>query len=176
PTPFSSTGPWVDLFAPGVGIEVDTTLEHDQSGNVTDGGTSFSSAIVAAAAAWVWTERPKLSAAQVFALIEGTAENGVLDIPAALAAPTPRNDPREPNDTVAEAARQAALKLPNRISATLDADKDPRDIYRLAIPKHKHVRLSVSGPVVARLKGAYAEVSLRPGVTAAAYTLRIRTG
>ena len=177
PTPFTSTGPWVDLFAPGVGIETDTTLEHDPSGNVMDGGTSFSSAIVAAAAAWVWTERPKLSAAQVFALIKGTAQNGVLNIPAALAAPAPPNDPREPNDTVAEAAAQPPLTTkahPSaRIAATLDAAKDPRDLYRLYIPKGKHVRLTVTGPVVARVVGSYAQVTLR-GATSGRYVLSVR--
>ncbi len=179
PATFSSTGPWVDLFAPGVGIEVDTTLDHDPSGNVTDGGTSFSAAIVAAAAAWVWTERPKLSAAQVFALIKGTAQNGVLNIPAALAAPTPQNDPREPNDTVAEAAAQPALTTKahpsTRIAGTLDAVKDPRDLYRLYIPKRKHVRLTVTGPVVARIVGSYAQVTLR-GATSGRYVLSVKAG
>lgn len=179
PAPFASTGRWVDLFAPGVGIEVDTTLEHDPSGNVTDGGSSFSSAIVAAAAAWVWTERPKLSAAQVFALLKTTAQNGVLNIPAALAAPTPPNDPREPNDTVAEAAAQPPLTTKahpsNRIAATLDSVKDPRDLYRIYVPPHKRVRLSVTGPVVARVVGSYAEVTLRHA-SSGRYVLTVRPG
>lgn len=179
PTPFTATGAWVDLLAPGVGIEVDTTLEHDPSGNATDGGTSFSSAIAAAAAAWVWTERPKLSAAQVFALLKGTAQNGVLDIPAALAAPTPPNDPREPNDTVAEAKLQPPLTTkahPSaRIAATLDAVKDPRDLYRIFVPAHKRVRLTVRGPVVARVIGSYVRVTLR-GAASGAYLLSVRSG
>jgi len=180
PATFSSTGPWVDLFAPGIGIEVDTTLDHDPSGNVMDGGTSFSAAIVAAAAAWVWTERPRLSAAQVFALIKGTTQNGVLNIPAALAAPTPPNDPREPNDTVAEAAAQPPLttsaRPSNRIAATLTAVKDPRDFYRIwRRPRHR-VRLSVTGPVVARVVGSDVEVTLRAGVSTASYVLSVKSG
>ena len=75
---FSSYGPWVDLLAPGTNIEVDTTLEHDPSGNVVDSGTSFSAAIVAAAAAWVWTERPSLTASQLYALLRKTAVGGVV--------------------------------------------------------------------------------------------------
>lgn len=176
PTSFSSTGTWVDLFAPGADIEVDTTLEHNASGNVTDNGTSFSSAIVAAAAAWVWTERRSLTAAQVFALLKGTAKNGILNIPAALAAPTPPNDPREPNDTIAEAAAQKPLRLPLRISATLDAAKDPADFYRIVLPKKKHVRLRVTGNVFVRMAGTYARVTLRPGATSARYTLSVRAG
>lgn len=180
PATFSSTGPWVDLFAPGIGIEADTTLDHDPNGNVMDGGTSFSAAIVAAAAAWVWTERPRLSAAQVFALIKGTAQNGVLNIPAALAAPTPLNDPREPNDTVAEASAQPALTTParpsNRIAATLTAVKDPRDFYRIwKRPRHR-VRLSVTGPVVARVVGSDVEVTLRAGASTASYVLSVKSG
>jgi hypothetical protein len=176
---FSSFGPWVDLLAPGVGIEVDTTVARDPSGNAVDDGTSFSSAIVAAAAAWIWTARPNLSAAQVFALIKSTTQNTVLNIPAALAAPTPPNDPREPNDTIAEAAAQPALTTKahpsNRIAGTLDAVKDPRDLYRLYIPKGKHVRLTVSGPVVARVVGSHAQVTLR-GATSGRYVLSVRAG
>lgn len=179
PTPFTSGGPWVDLLAPGVAIETDTTLEHDPSGNVVDGGTSFSAAIVAAAAAWVWTERPKLTAAQVFALLKGTAQNGVLAIPAALSAPTPQNDPWEPNDTVAEARLQPPLTTKahpsNRIAGTLDAVKDPRDLYRIFVPAHKRVRLTVRGPVVARVIGSYVQVTLR-GAASGAYTLSVRSG
>jgi Subtilase family len=179
PTPFSSTGPWVDIFAPGIGVETDSTLGHDPSGNVMDSGTSFSSAIVAAAAAWVWTERPKLSAAQIFALLKGTAQHSVLSIPAALAAPTPPNDPREPNDTPAQAVAQPPLTTKahpsNRVAGTLDAVKDPRDLYRIFVAPHKHVRLSVSGPVFARVVGPYVRVTLR-GATSASYVLGVRPG
>lgn len=184
PAPFSSTGPWVDLLAPGVGIEVDTTLEHDPSGNVSDGGTSFSSAIVAGAAAWVWTKRPRLSAAQVAALLKTTTFAGVLDIPAALAAPAPPNDPLEPNDTIGEAASEPALTTrahpSTRISATLDAVKDPIDLYRVYVPATRtRVHLSVTGGVVARLvdvrrRVGYVRVTLRRGATAARYGLRVR--
>lgn len=178
--PFSSTGRWVDLLAPGIGIEVDTTLEHASSGAVVDGGTSFSAAIGAAAAAWVWTERPKLTASQVSALLKGTASAGVLDIPAALSAPTPPNDPREPNDTLAEAAAQPALTTKvhpsNRIAATLDLVKDPRDDYRIYVPKDERVRLSLTGAVTARVVGGYVEVTLRRGVSSARYVLGVRVG
>jgi hypothetical protein len=173
---FSSTGRWVDLLAPGVGIEVDTTLEHDPSGNAKDNGTSFSAAMVAAAAAWVWTERPKLSAAQVAALLKGTAQNGVLNVAAALSAPTPVNDPREPNDTLAEAASQKPLRLPLRIAGTLDAVKDPNDLYRISIPKHTRVRLTVTGHAKARLVGSYVQVTLAHNAASATYTLSVKTG
>jgi len=176
---FSSFGPWVDVLAPGVGIQVDTTVEHDPSGAAVDDGTSFSSAIVAAAAAWIWTERRTLSAAQIEELVRATAQNSVLDIPAALAAPAPPNDPREPNDTIAEAAAEPALTTrahpANRIAATLDATKDPRDFYRIYKPPHARIRLSVTGGVVARVVGSYVEVTLPPGAADARYVLGVRS-
>jgi hypothetical protein len=175
--PFSATGSWVDLFAPGVDIEVDTTLAESSTGSTTQSGTSYSSAIVAAAAAWVWTERPKLTAGQVFVLLKSTTQNGVLSIPAALAAPTPPNDPREPNDTAAEAKLQPPLTTkahPSaRIAAGLDAVKDPRDLYRIYVAPHRRVRLTVGGHAVARLVGSYAQVTLPRGVASARYVLRV---
>ena len=75
-------------------------------------GTSFSTPIVAAAAAWVWTLRPTLDVTQIFDLLRQSARDigppgfdsasgfGIVDIPAALAADAPRRDPDEPNDDV----------------------------------------------------------------------------
>jgi hypothetical protein len=173
---FSSFGPWVDLLAPGAGIEVDTTLAASSTGNANRTGTSYSSAIVAAAAAWIWSARPSLSAFQVAALLKQTANAGLLDIPAALAASPPPNDPREPNDTAAEANLQLPLTTKAhrsaRIAGTLDAVKDPRDLYRV----YKRARLSVTGGAVARVVGAYAQVTLPRGATSARYVLAVRSG
>jgi len=90
------------------------------------------------------------------------------------------NDPREPNDTVAEAAVQPALTTParpsNRIAATLTAVNDPRDFYRIwKRPRHR-VRLSVTGPVVARVVGSDVEVTLRAGASTASYVLSVKSG
>ena len=75
-------------------------------------GTSFSSPLVAAAAAWVWTVRPRLEKTQLFELMRRSARDigvpgvdndsgyGLLDIPAALTRPELPIDPREPNDDV----------------------------------------------------------------------------
>jgi hypothetical protein len=107
----------------------------------------------------------------------------VLDIPAALAAPVPANDPLEPNDSIAEVAAERPLTSrahpSQRIAGTLDAVKDPRDLYRLYLPAHERIRLSVSGHVVARLvhvrrRVGYVRVTLRPGTAAARYALRVR--
>jgi thermitase len=75
--PFSNTGPWVSIAAPG---------EH---------GTSFAAPLVAAAAARLWRANPSLTARRVAAILRETASGrgtrtdtlgyGVLDPAAALA-------------------------------------------------------------------------------------------
>ena len=79
---------------------------------------------------------------------------GLLDIPAALAAPAPPKDPDEPNDNV-EQVRPGALfpagepplttraRPSARIAGTIDA-KDPRDLYRIWVPAGRVVRATVA--------------------------------
>ena len=97
--PFSSTGPAVDLAAPGEGIPVQHPTDPLAWDTVS--GTSFAAPTVAAAAALIWTLRPTLDAGQVAEVLRRSARDvdaagfdersgfGILDIPAALAAPTP---------------------------------------------------------------------------------------
>ena len=68
--------------------------------------------MVAAAAAWVWTARPELTAGQVAEILRRSATDiapagrdqssgfGMLNVAAALALPAPTRDPFEPNDDV----------------------------------------------------------------------------
>ena len=98
---FSTVSPTNDLAAPGTDIIGAVSLAFDPTGFSTQDGTSFSAPIVAAAAAWVWTVRPTLDATQLFQLLRSTARDvgppgfdpetgyGIVDIPAALAAPAP---------------------------------------------------------------------------------------
>lgn len=75
--PFSNTGPWVSIAAPG------------------EEGTSFAAPLVSAAAAQVWAANPRLTARRVAAILEATASGhgrrtdelgfGVLDAAAAVA-------------------------------------------------------------------------------------------
>ena len=77
-------------------------------------GTSFAAPIVSAAAAWVWTLRPTLSASQLAAAArEGARDIGPLGFdnatgcghrehPGSLAAAAPPPDPGEPNDDIPE--------------------------------------------------------------------------
>jgi hypothetical protein len=81
---------------------------------------------------------------------------GLLNVPAALAAPTPAVDPFEPNDDVGEVkpgalfpdgepALTSQAKPSTRIAGSLDASDDPHDLYRIWIPAKKVVRVSVTG-------------------------------
>jgi type VII secretion-associated serine protease mycosin len=95
----SVTGPQLDLAAPGAGM---VTLYRDKgSGYANDSGTSYSSAIVAGAAALVRAKFPDLSAAEVIHRLQGTAVDkgapgvdpqyghGLIDIVAALTQDVP---------------------------------------------------------------------------------------
>jgi hypothetical protein len=164
---FSTAAPTNDLAAPGTDIIGAVPLARDPSGFTPAPveGTSFSAPIVAAAAAWIWTVRPTLDWTQLFALLRSSARDvgpvgydpetgfGILDIPAALAAPAPPPDPLEPNDDI-DQVKSGALQQPAittaakpsvRIAGSLDVNEDPRDLYRIWVPAHQVVRVSVGG-------------------------------
>ena len=75
-------------------ITVATALDNSWA---AEAGTSFSSPLVAGAAAWVWTVRPELDASQLFEMMRRSAVDiaapgrdnatgfGLLNVPAALA-------------------------------------------------------------------------------------------
>jgi len=68
---FSTTGPFVDLSAPGTGIH--TTLRGNAYGRVS--GTSFSSPIAAGVAALVWAVRPPFRPVTVEQILFQTARD-----------------------------------------------------------------------------------------------------
>jgi hypothetical protein len=186
--PFSTVGPWVDLAAPGTDIIGAVPTWRKSTGFDTQSGTSFSAPIVAAAAAWIWTARPTLTAAQLSALLRATARDvppagfdsatgwGIVDIPAALAAPTPPNDPEEPNDDIrqvkpgmlfslGEPPLTSTTRPSTRIAGTLDQGDDTRDLYRIWVPAKKYVHVSTAsgGTAAARIWGPKT-VSVREGL------------
>lgn len=75
-TSFSSYGTWVDISAPGEGINT-TSFDHTSGahGYVSTQGTSFSSPITAGACALIWSAHPTWTSAQVTALIQSSADN-----------------------------------------------------------------------------------------------------
>jgi len=166
-TVFSSATPKLDLAAPGQDIPVAAPVSLVPEGYLTLSGTSFSTPLVAGAAAAVWTRRPKLDKTQLFDVMRLSARDvgdpgrdpdtgfGILDIPAALRRPARATDPQEPNEDIYlvkpdgisrdghvpltwPARRQASVR------ARLDAAEDPVDVYRVWLPE--------SGRLVARIK------------------------
>ncbi|MFL5967141.1 MAG: S8 family peptidase [Gaiellaceae bacterium] len=165
---FSSQSPFVDLAAPGRRIPVAEPVADDPSGYILASGTSFSSPMVAAAAAWVWTARPELDNTQLFDVMRFSSRDvdapgydsatgfGLLNIPSALSFAVPARDPQEPNDDVEQvsprglfAGGQPAIVTPTRrtaaFAARLDRREDPRDLYRAYVPPHGSLTARTSG-------------------------------
>jgi hypothetical protein len=151
---FSSQSSFVDISAPGVDIPVATALDNSYA---PESGTSFSSPMVAAAAAWLWTVRPTLDASQVAEILRRSARDigtpgwdaasgyGILDLTAALAAPTPLSDPAEPNDDLATARTVTTrLKASGSASGRVAAFDDPRDDLRVWLPKGKRLTVTAA--------------------------------
>jgi subtilisin family serine protease len=158
-TSWSSRSRFVDIAAPGAQIVVATVDPvTGTTGWEPEDGTSFASPLVAGAAAWLWTVRPRLDADQVAQILRATATDigtagrdqasgfGLLDVPAALAAPAPVKDQTEPNDQPSQVtpggtgyhgtpALTRPGRLANRVTGRVDAAEDPRDIYRVWLPR-----------------------------------------
>ena len=159
PTDFSSSGPAVDLTAPGEELPFQDPL--DPTNHYLIAGTSFSAPIVTAAAAWVRTIRGAMSVGQLSDLLRFSARDlgeagydertgyGMLDIPAALAAPLPPRDPQEPNDDVSHIVggglfTAAKPIVSSRFSAMLDVTEDPRDVYRVSLLRGRTLTAKVT--------------------------------
>ena len=183
--PFSTVAPTVDLVAPGVHIPVAEPLAQDASGYAEAPGTSFSSPLVAGAAAWVWTERPSLDNTQLFEIMrrstvdvaprgfDDTTGWGLLNIPNALAYRTPRSDPQEPNEHPAEiephglfATGTTPLTRPGHLGASLvahlDRSEDPVDLYRAWAPARMVLRARATGAVRLRLVRRFSKTLKTP--------------
>jgi len=152
---FSSRSPYVDLAAPGDDIVVASALGNDWR---PASGTSFSSPMVAAAAAWLWTVRPELAAGQVAEILRRSTTDlapagrdqasgfGMLNVAAALAYPAPIRDLYEPNDDIDQVdpngdryeSKAPPLTTPTRrstrVAGRIDRYEDPRDVYRVWLP------------------------------------------
>jgi Subtilase family len=174
--PFSSASRFVDLAAPGAQIPVATLVP--ETGTPTwalQDGTSFAAPLVSGAAAWIWTLRPSLDAGQVAQILRSTATDigapgrdaasgfGLLNVPAALSLPAPVKDQSESNDDVDDVtpgregyhgtpAFTSRAKTSNRTSGRVDAAEDPRDVYRVWLPKGKTVRARLSADAAIALK------------------------
>ena len=167
-TYFSNRSRTVDLAAPGQDIPVAVPSVFTPSGYDVYDGTSFSSPLVAGAAAWVWTLHPQLDNTQLFDLMRFSSRDlapagrdantgyGLLDLPRALTRAAPPPDVQEPNEDVyavrphgLSPAGNVPLTAPGHGAATLrarlDAYEDPVDVYRLWQPAKERIVVSVRG-------------------------------
>jgi hypothetical protein len=165
-TGFSSASPALDLAAPGQDMIAAIPTVFNSSGYATVDGTSFSAPLVSGAAAAIWTARPTLTNTQLFEVMRRSARDvgrrgwdsntgyGILDLPTAVARKAPAPDPQEPNEDVylvkpngLTRAGHAALTGPSRrstkISAHLEKQEDPEDVYRAYIPAKGHLVVTV---------------------------------
>jgi hypothetical protein len=168
-TSFSSASPAMDLAAPGQDVPVAIPQVWAPPGTqpyASVDGTSFSAPLVSAAAAAVWTLRPKLTNMQLFELMRRSARDvgkrgwdantgyGILNVAAALARRVPAPDPDEPNEDVylvkpngLTRAGKPPLTTRRRprasIAATVERREDPEDVYRILLPPRGQVRVTV---------------------------------
>jgi stage II sporulation protein D len=193
---FSNRDPvYVDLVAPGVGILstfpraltaqrpscVDQGYSDCASQDYRNGeGTSFAVPQVTAAAALLLAENPLLTADQVSAILERSADDvtpatgcphcsvgrdslsgwGSLDIEAALNAlsqPLPVRDRMEPNDDAQQAAKLWGSA--DFVRATADYWDDPVDVYSVRVIAGERLAVGLRGP---GMKGLQLEL-WRPG-------------
>ncbi len=166
---FSSDHSYVDLSAPGVNVPLAIPAALDTADGAVDGvtlasGTSFATPIVAGAAAWLATARPKLTNGQLADVLRESARDvgaqgydtatgfGLVQMRKALREPAPARDPREPNDDIAfvdgsvlgrpakDVWRGAGTRS---FSAGVDRVKDPLDVYRVRLPPRSRARIRV---------------------------------
>lgn len=153
---FSTESPYVDIAAPGVNIPVASALDNSYQ---NEDGTSFSSPMVAGAAAWLWTVRPDLDASQVAEILRESARDvgapgydnatgyGILDMQAALNWPTPQDDTPEPNDTIGAATVATTRAKPaGTIGGRVETHEDPLDVLRVWLPAKRQVALKATSP------------------------------
>jgi hypothetical protein len=156
-TSFSSASPAMDLAAPGQDMTVAIPTIFNPTGYASEDGTSFSSPLVAGAAAAVWTLRPTLTNTQLFEVMRRSARDvgkrgwdvstgyGILNVPASLTRKPPPADPQEPNEDVylvkpngLTRAGKTPLTRQGRprgsLQAQLERREDPEDVYRAWLP------------------------------------------
>jgi hypothetical protein len=166
---FSSANAAVDISAPGVEVPLATPLGFDNEDGSVDGftvadGTSFSSPMVAGAAAWLFTSRPDLEVGQIADVLRFSALDlagrgydndtgwGLLNVEGALAEAAPLDDPLEPNDgitmvngTVFKGADTPVWAGNGRrfLRGFADQVEDPVDVYRFRLRGRSHARITL---------------------------------
>jgi hypothetical protein len=169
---FSTSNGAVDLSAPGESVLTAVPVAFDDDG-VPDGyerldGTSFAAPIVAGVAAWIRAARPQLAGGQVADLMRFSAQDmgrkgwdedsgyGLVNLPGALKERAPAVDRGEVNDDIAWVNGQRftrpdpflfrAHDHKRTVRGTVDWWKDYADVYRVQIPKHRTLTLTMRMP------------------------------
>jgi membrane-anchored mycosin MYCP len=159
----SGRGPQVDLVAPaaGLGVVYSSFGSTEQAG-ATPEGTSFSTPLVAGAAALVWARHSAWDASRVAAALTMSAQHlpgarpntnsgyGLLDVKAALRA-VPPADLDEPNDWASAARGLDGLPHKTTLAATVGGGNDPLDAYPLTTKRRSVVSIRGKGTLVAYL-------------------------
>lgn len=174
-TVFSSSSPAIDLAAPGQDIPAAIPTIFNSTGYAAVDGTSFSAPLVSGAAAAVWTLRPTLTNTQLFQIMRHSARDvgkrgwdadtgyGILDLPAAVARHTPAADMQEPNEDVylvkpngltksGHAPLTGQHRLRASLSAQLERQEDPEDVYRVWLPARGRLVVTVKPTANATLE------------------------
>jgi subtilisin family serine protease len=166
PAFFSSANAAIDVAAPGQALPLAVPVSLDTDGTpdgvMLDSGTSFAAPIVAGAAAWLWSARRSLSNGQVADVLRSSAQDvgepgydpqtgyGMVNLPRALAARTPADDPLEPNDEITFIDGTSFQQpdpyvwrgFPHRpLRASVDTIEDPVDVYRIQVPARRQARI-----------------------------------
>jgi len=167
PSGFSSENTSVDVAAPGVNVPLAIPNAFDVGDGAVDGmtlgsGTSFAAPMVSGAAAWLATVRADLSNGQLADVLRRSARDvsatgydpatgyGLIQMAAALAAPTPARDVLEPNDGISFVNGSVFAKpdpyvwkgLNKRmLDGSADRVEDPVDVYRIRLPKRSKARI-----------------------------------
>lgn len=173
PAYFSNYNDYVDLAAPGVAVPVDIPKKYDgktKADRVVDGvttvnGTSFAAPYVSGALSWLLGARPGLDPGQAAALLRESAVDlaapgwdqrtgyGLVQVAAAMAATAPPVDLLEPNDdpSFTRAGNKGVFGKPTvwaggapvTLNASGDSADDPVDGYRVKVPAHGVVNVTL---------------------------------
>ncbi len=169
PSSFSSENSSVDVAAPGVGVPLAVPAAYDTEDGTVDGvtlasGTSFAAPIVAGAATWLATARPRLSNGQLADVLRRTARDvgppgydtasgfGLVQMGPALALPAPEDDVLEPNDGISFVDGSVFARADpyvwrgagrSRLGGTADRVEDPVDVYRIRLRPRSRARISL---------------------------------
>lgn len=189
---FSNTGSGLDLVAPGANVVTAAPGALCSSGYGRASGTSFSTPLVAGAAALLIQAHPDLDVAQLTDMLRLRGPRasapawsaafgfGMLNLADVLNAPVPTADQPEVNDTISWAKLQpAVLAAPKRarvLYARIAPHQDPADVYRVKLKRGDKLSVRVQQPSGTKLKLQFGATKL-VGKRGTAFTQKIsKTG